>query len=146
VIVPEGTNIRIKILESRFKIIKSHSYYEWLFCWIVIGRAKHYSYPFVILNVVKNLLWCALLQHCINVYFSLVSLAAKASLSFSAKESNQRKLPAAPASMSGSANCAGVVAEPDDAGYGRITEGLCFWFLSNYHWRNEALFIFPLSF
>ena len=35
--------------------------------------------------------------------FSLVSLAAKASLSFSAKESNQRKLPAAPDSVSDSA-------------------------------------------
>jgi hypothetical protein len=51
------------------------------------------------------------------VYLSLVSLAAKASLSFSAKESNQRKLPAAPASMIISAFTSGVVAEPDDAGF-----------------------------
>jgi len=49
--------------------------------------------------------------------FSLISLAAKASLSFSAKESNQRKLTAAPASLNVSADCAGVVAEPDDAGF-----------------------------
>jgi hypothetical protein len=63
---------------------------------------------------------------------SLVSLAAKASLfsvvcfqrisrglrrSFSAKESNQRKLPAAPASFSVNAVTSGVVAEPDDAGF-----------------------------
>jgi len=41
---------------------------------------------------------------------------AKSSLSFSAKESNQRKLPAAPASFKVSASTSGVVAEPDDAG------------------------------
>ena len=50
------------------------------------------------------------IPNCTGQYglLSLVSLAAKASLSFSAKESNQRKLPAAPASMVVSANCPGV--------------------------------------
>jgi hypothetical protein len=43
---------------------------------------------------------------------------AKSSLSFSAKESNQRKLPAAPASLKVCAFTLGVVAEPDDAGLG----------------------------
>jgi len=43
---------------------------------------------------------------------------AKLLLSFSAKESNQRKLPAAPASLKGGALTSGVVAEPDDAGLG----------------------------
>jgi len=38
--------------------------------------------------------------------------------SFSAKESNQRKLPAAPASLNVCAFTLGVVAEPDDAGLG----------------------------
>ena len=36
-------------------------------------------------------------------------------LSFSAKEGNQRKLPAAPASLNVSAATSGVGAEPDDA-------------------------------
>jgi len=40
---------------------------------------------------------------------------AKLSLSFSAKESNQRKLSAAPASLNVSALTSGVVAEPADA-------------------------------
>jgi hypothetical protein len=47
-------------------------------------------------------------------------------LSFSAKEGNQRKLPAAPASLNVSALTSGVVAEPDDADLGQLTEGLCF--------------------
>jgi hypothetical protein len=55
--------------------------------------------------------------------------AAKASLSFSAKESNQRKLPAAPASLKGCALTSGVVAEPDDADFGRLTGDLCFCFM-----------------
>ncbi len=38
-------------------------------------------------------------------------------LSFSAKESNQRKLPAAPASMKVSALTSGLIAELDDAGF-----------------------------
>jgi hypothetical protein len=51
-------------------------------------------------------------------HFTFFGIAdAMSSLSFSAKESNQRKLPAAPASMKGSANFSGVVAEPDDAGF-----------------------------
>jgi hypothetical protein len=59
----------------------------------------------------------------------LVSLAAKASLSFSAKESNQRKLPAAPASLNVCATTSGVVAEPDDAGFLRLTVACAFaWF------------------
>ena len=36
------------------------------------------------------------------------------------------KLPAAPASFKVSAATSGVVAEPDDAGFGRLTVGLCF--------------------
>jgi hypothetical protein len=100
---------------------------------------------FVILNVVKNLLRWHFYSIALAFSFLWYRCAKRHFLFGRQKESNQRKLPAAPASMSGSANCAGVVAEPD-AGYGRITEGLCFCFLSNYHWRNEALFIFPLSF
>jgi len=42
---------------------------------------------------------------------------AKSLLSFSAKESNQRKLPAASASFNVSAFSSGVVAEPADAGF-----------------------------
>ena len=42
---------------------------------------------------------------------------AKSSLSFSEEESDQRKLPAAPASMNVSANCSVVLPEPDDAGF-----------------------------
>jgi len=68
----------------------------------------------------------------------LVSPAAKASLSFSAKESNQRKLPAAPASLSVCAATSGVVAEPDDAGFGRLTVGLCF-FVYTFFPRNDVM-------
>jgi len=42
----------------------------------------------------------------------------------------KRKLPAAPASFNGSALTSGVVAEPDDAGFGRLTVDSAFLVLS----------------
>jgi len=46
---------------------------------------------------------------------------------FRKRKVTKRKLPAAPASMVVSAVTSGVVAEPDDAGFGWLTVGLCFW-------------------
>ena len=54
--------------------------------------------------------------------------AAKSLLSFSAKESNQRELPATPASIKGSAVTSVVLPEPDDADLGRLTEVSAFAF------------------
>ena len=42
------------------------------------------------------------------------------------KQTPVNKLPAAPASFSVSAIISGVVAEPGDAGFERLTQGLCF--------------------
>jgi hypothetical protein len=52
------------------------------------------------------------------------------------------KLPAAPASLKVSAVTSGVVAEPDDAGFGRLTVGLCLLytgFSPSVIARNEAI-------
>ena len=51
------------------------------------------------------------------LFFDIAALSVTFFLAVK-KKVTKEKLPAAPASMSGSANCAGVVAEPDDAGFG----------------------------
>jgi hypothetical protein len=60
------------------------------------------------------------------------------------KQATVNKLPAAPASFSVSAVTSGVVGEPDDAGFGRLTVGLCFCFMQislelSIAVRNEAI-------
>jgi hypothetical protein len=57
------------------------------------------------------------------------------------KQATVNKLPAAPASFSVSAVTSGVVGEPDDAGFGRLTVGLCyfpFMFFFDYHCEERS--------